>query len=101
MKIASCDDARERYLLRVEFDGIYMAGSPSLWDPNIVAAVVVHGRINIPSIYVVGRIGASLFGLEMYDKFRAWWSEWGSVKIKCAKVVCVGGECRVYPRGTE
>ena len=90
MKIFSWGDDRERYLLWEEFNGIYVVVTTCLEDLNIVVSVVVHGRINVPSICDVGRICASLFGLEMYCGFCAWWIKWGSVGIRCAKAVCVG-----------
>ena len=88
MKIVSCGDDRERYLLWEEFNDVSVLGTACLGAPNIVASVVFHVRANAPSIYAVERICDSLFGLEMNYGFCAWWSKWSSAEIKCVKVVC-------------
>ena len=52
---------------------------------DAVAAVVLHGRANVPSIFSVWCMRLALVCFYMNDDFGAWRSHWSAVEIKRAK----------------
>lgn len=86
---------------REELDSATNAFGMCLCDKNAIAAIVLWGMANIPSVNAVGCPRFALAGSLMEDDFCAEWRHGRSVKIKGAVEMCVGGEAWIETGAPE
>ena len=81
-----------------KFDRVNNPQRACFGDINLVTAVVLECRPDIPALQSVWRPCSPLCGFLMEDDFGSRRGQWGSVEVKVAKDMLVGAEMRVNPR---
>jgi hypothetical protein len=88
-------------VMRQELDSLRDAGSIGSGVDDLIAAVVFHGRANIPTFFAVWVPGGAVSGRFENNDLTPGGSEGGAVEIKLAEDLGLGGEPGVEARSAQ
>lgn len=78
-----------------KLDGVDGSETACFWDINGIAAVMVEGWTNIPTVKSMRRPGGTLAGLFVQNEFGSGWDKRGPIEIELPPDLCIGAEVGV------